>query len=154
MSAKLQSDIDSDADLSAVKTADFDLSAVKTAGLKNAKYANILSLFTSGSTLICCALPATLVAIGSAATLASLVSNFPQLIWISEHKTLVFGLAGGMLAIAGYLQWQARHAPCPADAKLAAVCTKTRKNALRIYWLSVGIYAVGAFFAFIAPLIL
>ena len=139
MSAKMRSDINSDVDLRAVN---------------NAQKANILSLFTSGSTLICCALPATLVAIGSAATLASLVTNFPQLIWISEHKPLVFGLAGGMLAIAGYLQWQARNAPCPADAKLAAVCTKTRKNALRIYWLSVGIYAVGAFFAFIAPLIL
>ena len=139
MSAKMRSDINSDVDLRAVN---------------NAQKANILSLFTSGSTLICCALPATLVAIGSAATLASLVTNFPQLIWISEHKPLVFGLAGGMLAIAGYLQWQARNAPCPADAKLAAVCTKTRNNALRIYWLSVGIYAVGAFFAFIAPLIL
>ena len=123
-----------------------DLSAVKTA-----QKANILSLFTSGSTLICCALPATLVAIGSAATLTALVGNFPQLIWISEHKILVFGLAGAMLAMAGYLQWQARNAPCPADAALAAVCAKTRKNALRIYWLSVGIFAVGAFFAFIAP---
>jgi hypothetical protein len=133
-------------DLSAVKAADFDLSAVKTA-----RKANILSLFTSGSTLICCALPATLVAIGSAATLTALVGNFPQLIWISEHKPLVFGLAGAMLAIAGYLQWQARNAPCPADPALAAVCTKTRKNALVIYWLSVGIFAVGAFFAFIAP---
>ena len=127
-------------------TLDVDLSAVKTA-----QKANILSLFTSGSTLICCALPATLVAIGSAATLASLVSNFPQLIWISEHKGLVFGLAGAMLAMAGYLQWQARNAPCPADAALAAVCAKTRQNALRIYWLSVGIFAVGAFFAFVAP---
>jgi hypothetical protein len=128
--------------------ADLDLTAVKTA-----KQANILSLFTSGSTLLCCALPATLVAIGSAATMASLVSNFPQLIWISEHKGLVFGLAGVMLAIAGYLQWQARNAPCPADAQLAEVCAKTRKNALRIYWLSVSIFAVGAFFAFIAPFI-
>lgn len=124
-----------------------DLSVVKTA-----QKANILSLFTSGSTLICCALPATLVAIGSAATLASLVSHFPQLIWISEHKGLVFGLAGAMLAIAGYLQWQARNAPCPADAKLAEICKKTRQNALRIYWLSVGIFSVGIFFAFIAPL--
>ena len=135
-----------DTDLSVVKTVDFDLSAVKTA-----RKANILSLFTSGSTLICCALPATLVAIGSAATLTALVGNFPQLIWISEHKALVFGLAGAMLAIAGYLQWQARNAPCPADAALAAVCTKTRKNALHIYWLSVGIFAIGAFFAFVAP---
>jgi hypothetical protein len=132
---------------------DADLSTVKTTDLKYVKRANILSLFTSGSTLICCALPATLVAVGSAATLASLVSNFPQLIWISEHKALVFGLAGAMLAIAGYLQWQARNAPCPADATLAAACTKTRKSALQIYWLSVVIYAIGAFFAFIAPLI-
>ncbi len=124
-----------------------DLSAVKTA-----QKANILSLFTSGSTLICCALPATLVAIGSAATLTSLVSNFPQLIWISEHKPLVFGLAGAMLAIAGYLQWQARNAPCPADAALAEICAKTRQNALVIYWLSVVIFAIGIFFAFIAPL--
>lgn len=123
-----------------------DLSAIKTA-----RKANILSLFTSGSTLICCALPATLVAIGSAATLTSLISNFPQLIWISEHKPLVFGLAGAMLTIAGYLQWQARNAPCPADPALAAVCSKTRKNALMVYWLSVGIFAAGAFFAFIAP---
>lgn len=128
-----------------------DLTAVKTADLKYVKRANILSLFTSGSTLICCALPATMVAIGSAATLTALVGNFPQLIWISEHKGLVFGLAGAMLLIAGYLQWQARNAPCPADAALAAVCAKTRQNALRIYWLSVGIFAVGAFFAFIAP---
>lgn len=123
-----------------------DLSAVKTA-----QKANILSLFTSGSTLICCALPATLVAIGSAATLASLVSHFPQLVWLSEHKVLVFGLAGVMLVIAGYLQWRARNAPCPADAKLDQVCTQTRKNALRIYWVSVLIFAVGAFFAFVAP---
>jgi hypothetical protein len=125
---------------------EIDLSAVKTA-----KRANILSLFTSGSTLICCALPATLVAIGSAATLASLVSNFPQLIWISENKALVFGLAGAMLAVAGYLQWQARNAPCPADPKLAEICARTRKNALMIYWLSVAIFAVGVFFAFVAP---
>ena len=72
-----------------MQTQDYlDLSVVKTA-----QKANIISLFTSGSTLICCALPASLVAIGSAATLTSLVSNFPQLIWISEHKLMVFGLS-------------------------------------------------------------
>jgi len=118
-----------------------DLNAVKTA-----QKANILSLFTSGSTLICCALPATLVAIGSAATLTSLISYFPQLIWISEHKSLIFGVAGVMLAIAGYLQWQARNAPCPADLNLAEICAKTRRSALRVYWLSVVIFAIGVFF--------
>ena len=122
--------------------------------INTAKRANLLSLFTSGSTLICCALPATLVAIGSVATLTSLVSTFPQLIWISEHKAIVFSLAAIMLILAGYLQWQTRNAPCPADAQLAAVCTKTRKNSLMIYWLSVTIFIVGAFFAFIAPLLI
>ena len=132
-------------------TPNAELSAVKTAGLKNSKLANILSLFTSSSTLICCALPATLVAVGSAATLTSLISNFPQLIWISEHKGLVFGVAGAMLAIAGYCQWQARNAPCPVNPALAKICTKTRKNALRLYWLSLSIFAIGALFAFVAP---
>jgi hypothetical protein len=135
--------------MSADTQATSDLSVINTA-----KRANILSLFTSGSTLICCALPATLVAIGSAATLASLVSNFPQLVWISEHKALVFGLAGTMLVIAGYLQWQARSAPCPTNPQLASICTKTRKNSLMIYCLSVAIFGIGAFFAFIAPLLI
>jgi len=120
--------------------------------LKAAKRANILSLFTSGSTLICCALPATLVAIGSVATLTSLLTIFPQLIWISEHKAPVFGLAALMLLLAGYLQWEARNAPCPADPQLAAACIKMRKSALVIYWASVAIFMLGVFFAFIAPL--
>lgn len=127
--------------------ADVDMSSIKTA-----KRANILSLFTSGSTLICCALPATLVAIGSVATLTSLISTFPQLIWISEHKAIVFSAAAVMLILAGYLQWRARNAPCPVDPALAAVCTKARRNALLIYWVSVTVFMVGAFFAFIAPL--
>lgn len=120
--------------------------------LKAAKRANIISLLTSGSTLICCALPATLVAIGSVATLTSLLTIFPQLIWISEHKVPVFSLATLMLLLAGYLQWEARNAPCPADPQLAAACIKMRKSALAIYWVSVAIFMLGVFFAFIAPL--
>lgn len=119
--------------------------------IKQARMVNILSLFTSGSTLICCALPAALVAIGSAAALASLVSAFPQLVWISEHKLLVFGIAGAMLLVAGIMQWHSRNAPCPADPQLAAVCTKARRQALTIYWISVVIFMMGVFFAFIAP---
>lgn len=128
---------------------ELDISAVNLA-----KRANYLSLFTSGSTLICCALPATLVAIGSAATLVSLVSHFPQLIWISEHKPLVFWLAGGMLAIAGFLQWRARFAACPADPQLAAICTRARRTSWVVYAVSVVIFLTGVFFAFIAPLML
>lgn len=120
--------------------------------LQATKRLNLLSLFTSGSTLICCALPATLVAIGSVATLTSLISHFPQLIWISEHKPEVFGLAGAMLLLAGWMQWRARLLPCPVDAQLAALCMQTRRQSLWIYWVSVVIFLIGSFFAFLAPL--
>lgn len=130
------------------------MSDLNITSIQTAKRANLLSLLTSSSTLICCALPATLVAIGSVATLTSLLSTFPQLIWVSEHKEIVFGLAAMMLLLAGYLQWQARHAPCPAEPVLAQVCIKTRKQALFIYWISVMIFLIGAFFAFIAPLLI
>lgn len=82
------------------------------------------------------------------------MTTFPQLVWISEQKPLVFTVAGAMLLIAGYLQWQSRNAACPTNPELAVVCTKTRKHALMIYWLSVTIFGVGAFFAFIAPIMM
>jgi len=122
-----------------------------TAPISNAKRVNWVSLFASTSTLLCCALPALLVSIGAGAALSSLVSNVPQLIWVSEHKPLVFGLAGAMLLLAAGMQWRARNAPCPADPELAAVCAQTRKTSLRVYYFSVLIYAVGVWFAFVAP---
>lgn len=128
--------------------------AAEISHLQATKRLNLLSLFTSGSTLICCALPATLVAIGSVATLTSLVSQFPQLVWISEHKALVFGLAAAMLVAAGWLQWRARLLPCPSDPQLATLCMKTRQQSLWIYWFSVTLFLIGAFFAFVAPLLI
>ena len=113
-----------------------------------------LSIFTSTSTLICCALPAMLVALGAGAALASLVGAVPQLVWISEHKTGVFIAAGAMLAIAGVFQYRARFLPCPADPALAAACMRQRRVSLVIYGLSLALFAVGGFFAFIAPLLL
>ena len=118
------------------------------------KLVNFFSLFTSTSTLICCALPALLVAIGAGAALSGLVSTVPQLVWISEHKIPVFVFAGIMLVIAGGLQWSARNAPCPVDPALAAACQQMRINSSRIYWLSVSIFVVGAWFAFVAPLLI
>jgi hypothetical protein len=113
----------------------------------------MLSLFTSGSTLICCALPALLVSIGAGAALSSLVTALPQLVWFSEHKEAVFGFAGVMLLVSGLLQWRARSLPCPIDPDLAARCMSTRRASLRVYWFSLAIYGTGAFFAFIAPLL-
>lgn len=123
-----------------------------TAGeLRGSLWSALLSVFTSSSTLVCCALPALLVALGAGATLAGLVSAFPQLVWMSAHKGLVFGLSGGMLGVTGVLQYRARFAPCPADPRLAAACRRTRRVGLGVYLLSLAIYAVGAVFAFLLP---
>jgi hypothetical protein len=112
-----------------------------------------LTLFTSTGTLVCCALPALLVALGAGATLASLASNVPQLVWISEHKDIVFGLAGVMLAIAGALQWRARTLPCPTDPALARACTQARRTSFRVYAFAVVVFGIGGFFAYVAPLL-
>lgn len=118
--------------------------------LKTNAAVSFLSLFTSGSTLICCALPALLVSLGAGAALAGLVTIFPQIIWLSEHKIPLFVVAGVMLAGGSFMQWRARSLPCPADATLAAACMRARKWSARIYWFSVAMFATGFFFAFIA----
>jgi hypothetical protein len=112
-----------------------------------------LSIFTSAGTLVCCALPAAFVALGAGATLAGLVGAVPQLVWISENETAVFGVAAVMLAAAGLLQYRARFAPCPADPRLAAECRRARRVSRRVYTVSLVIFAIGAFFAFVAPVL-
>ena len=119
-------------------------------GIGRSKAVSVLSLFTSGSTLVCCALPALLVALGMGAALSALVSAVPQLVWMSENKMGIFVIAAAMLMLSGYLQWRAGNLPCPADPELAARCAKTRKTSQTIYWFSLTLYAIGAFFAFMA----
>ena len=112
-----------------------------------------ISLFTSTGTLLCCALPALLVALGAGAALSTLVAAVPGLVWISEYKEAVFVAAGVMLAISGWLQWRSRFAPCPVDVTQRNACLRTRKTSARIYLISVMIYVVGGFFAFMLPLL-
>jgi hypothetical protein len=111
------------------------------------------SLFTSFSTLICCALPALFVSLGMGATLVGLVSNFPALIWVSEHKTLVFSLSFFMLALSAYMQYRARNLPCPLDPELARACTVGRLWSKRITFFSISIWLIGAGFAFLPKLL-
>ncbi len=125
------------------------MSADGLAESRTGLWASLASLFASSGTLVCCALPALLVALGAGAVLSSLVSVFPQLVWLSEHKEGLFIVAGLMLAASGGLQWHNRTAPCPTDPALRHACLRTRKTALRVYGVSVLVYAVGGWFAFI-----
>lgn len=125
-----------------------------TDNLKGQLLAPTISLFTSAATLVCCALPALMVSLGMGAVLAGLVSDFPQLVWLSKHKTEVFGVAAVLLLIAGTMLWQARNLPCPIDPAQAKACSKLRLISWIIYWVSVLMFLTGVFFAFIAPLVL
>ncbi len=106
------------------------------------------ALLASAGTLVCCVLPAVMVSLGAGAALASLVTAVPQLIWLSEQKLLVFGVAFAVLALAGWLLWRARFAPCPADPKLAAHCMRLRRWSQRLYIVAVVATVLGAIFAF------
>ena len=120
--------------------------------LRQAEDAGTLSLLTSAGTLVCCTIPALLVAIGAGAALAAAVPAFPALVWLSEYKLAVFGVAGLMLLFAGVLQWRPRLLPCPADSALAAACMRTRRVSRMIYVVSVVIFGTGLLFAFMLPL--
>jgi hypothetical protein len=109
------------------------------------------ALLASSATLVCCVLPAVLVAIGAGAALAGLVTAVPQLIWLSEHKPLVFGIAAALLAISGAALMVGRRAPCPADPELARSCRRLRRISTVIYAIALLSFGVGATFAFVLP---
>jgi hypothetical protein len=109
------------------------------------------TLLASTTTLLCCVLPAVLVSLGAGAVLVGLVSAFPQLVWLSEHKIAVFGIAGLLLAGSGAMIWRARRLPCPVDPLAARSCMRLRRVSAVIYVVSVLSFAVGATFAFVLP---
>ena len=116
-------------------------------------FTSIITLFASSSTLICCAIPALLVALGAGATLSTVVSIFPKIVWVSEHKIEVFTFAGLMLTISGLMQWRGRYAPCPVDPVLRDACMRTRKTSLVVYLTSLFVYLTGGWFAFVQPML-
>lgn len=109
-----------------------------------------IALFGSFSTLFCCALPALFVSLGAGAAVIGLVSTFPQLIWLSEHKIGLFIFAGCMLTLSGVMRYLNRNAPCPADPAKAKACTRLRKISFGIFAFSLVMYLTGFYFAFIA----
>jgi len=84
------------------------------------------TLLMSLGTLVCCALPALFVALGAGATFVSLLGIFPQLVWFSEHKGIVFVVAG-VLLVANTLMRIYVPQGCPADPALAAECQRAQR---------------------------
>ncbi|HEY8715508.1 MAG TPA: hypothetical protein VIM00_09005 [Candidatus Acidoferrum sp.] len=109
------------------------------------------SLFTSVGTLLCCALPSLLVLAGLGASVASTLSALPWLVNLSRHKDWTFGVSGTLIALSflnmHYLapRWRAK-ACAPGEP---SACEETSKVSKVFMWLSVGIYAIGFFVAYI-----
>ena len=108
-----------------------------------------LALFTSTGTLICCALPITLVTLGMGATVAALTSNFPFLVTLSQHKIWIFVISGVLLALSGWLMYRPGRT-CPTDPQLGQLCNRTQVWNRRVYWTSLIIWGIGFFAAYLA----
>jgi len=113
---------------------------------------SILSLFTSFSTLLCCALPALLVALGMGAVVAGLVTDLPFLRTLSLYKEYTFSIAALLIAFNFWLVYRKKpHTACEIleDGKESACDTASRWSKV-ILWISAVLLFVGFFMAFIA----
>ena len=113
--------------------------------------ANLISLFASSSTLICCALPAVFIVIGAGATFASIISIFPFLIVISKYKVSITLVSLLILVFAGYINYRTYYLPCPADPELGRICLQTRKRSRSIYYFSVILFTFATIFTYLIP---
>lgn len=119
---------------------------------RRAALLNYFSLFSSFSTLICCALPSILVLLGLGTTVASLLSAAPWLVSLSRHKIWTFSIAGSLIAasfvmtylIAPRLQ---QGEVCGADDP--TTCGEVSKLSRVILWGSALIWSGGFFVAYL-----
>lgn len=111
---------------------------------------SVLALFTSTGTLVCCALPALLVSLGMAAVVISAVSAFPWLMPLTRHKVWLFLGTGLLIALDFYLVYRPnRQLACEFGGQGQGCKVTGRWNTV-VLWLTVVIYAVGLFMAYLA----
>ncbi|MEO2127689.1 MAG: hypothetical protein ABGW91_05960 [Christiangramia sp.] len=114
-------------------------------------FVSIGSLFTSVSTLLCCALPSLLVALGMGAVVAGLASDIPWLFSLSKYKGWAFLIAGVMISFNFWLFYgRKREQACEIDENgNETACDTAAKWSKRILWFSFGLYLLGLFSAYL-----
>jgi hypothetical protein len=127
---------------------------MKNASTPTTEHSAVLSyfsLFTSLSTLLCCALPSLLVLFGLGASVASMLSFLPWLVALSRHKALTFSISGILIACSFvntyYILPRLRKDECSLDDPTA--CAGASRLSRILLWASAAIYAVGFFVAFV-----
>jgi mercuric ion transport protein len=119
---------------------------------KRAALLNYFSLFSSFSTLICCALPSVLVLLGMGTTVASLLSAAPWLVSLSRHKIWTFSIAGILISVSfvmTYLIAPRLRVGQVCDADDPTTCGEVNKFSRVILWTSAVIWSCGFFVAYL-----
>jgi mercuric ion transport protein len=99
-------------------------------------------LFTSTTTLLCCALPIALVALGFGAVSAALFSNFPFLAVLAHHKVWLFSGSAVLLLLAAWALYRPGRA-CPVDPVLAVQCEKADRWNRRFLIIAASLWGLG-----------
>ncbi len=125
--------------------------------VRRAALLNYLSLFSSFSTLLCCALPSLLVLLGLGTAVASVLSAAPWLVSVSRHKAWTFAIAGTLIAISFLVTYaiaprlRAEQA-CMADDP--NTCAEAGRLSRTLLWASAVIWSAGFFVAYLlAPIL-
>jgi mercuric ion transport protein len=112
---------------------------------------NYFSLFTSVSTLFCCALPSALVLLGLGASVASFLSFLPWLVTMSKHKAWTFGISGILIALSflnmHYFAPRLAQQQCFADDPSA--CSSASRLSKVVLWFAAGLYVTGFLVAYV-----
>ncbi len=115
-------------------------------------FLSVLSLFTSFSTLLCCALPALLVVLGLGAVVAGVVSGFPFLITLSKNKGWVFAFTFFVMAINFYMMYfrKKKQVSCEyIPGKKESACDVASRWSKIILWVSFFILLIGFFASYL-----
>ncbi|AMC11782.1 hypothetical protein Lupro_11100 [Lutibacter profundi] len=123
--------------------------------MKNLKtdVTSILSLFTSFSTLLCCALPALLVTLGFGAVMAGLISDLPFLRTLSLYKEWTFFIATLLIGFNFWLVYKKKsqnvNCEIPVNGVESACDTASYWSKI-ILWISAVLLFTGFFMAYLA----
>ena len=119
---------------------------------RRAALLNYFSLFSSFSTLLCCALPSVLVLLGMGTTVASLLSAAPWLVSVSRHKIWTFSIAGVLIALSFFVTYliapRLRQGEV-CDADDPTTCGEVSKVSRILLWGSAIIWSCGFFVAYL-----
>jgi len=126
---------------------------MNTATTKTRRRSAVLSyfsLFTSLSTLLCCALPSLLVLVGLGASVVSMLSFLPWLVELSRHKQWTFLISGTLIGLSFlnsyYVVPRLGTRECSLDDPTA--CADASMLSKTLLWVSAGIYGLGFFVAY------